>query len=219
LWYQMAITGRRDLTLAPGMRVGFEMCLLRMLAFVPFDGAAMTPEVTAAKPVVKAKPAAAPSVRPHNTAAAAEPAARVETSKPPAETVALPDTADAWLKCMQRLNLKGPLGQVAAHSALVSRNGPNLVLSYPPDLYDSLSETVQNWFEQALTDAFGAAVKVKFEKLRDAVVETLFDRESQQRQDRQSQAEAEFSNHPVVSALLSEGGQIVPESVRPLELK
>ena len=219
LWYQMAITGRRDLSLAPGMRVGFEMCLLRMLAFVPFDASGTVPANVAEKPAVTARPAVTPPATPSKMAPAAEPAAGTVTQSPPAQAVALPDSADAWLKCMQRLNLKGPLGQVAAHSALVSRNGSNLVLSYPPDLFDSLSETVQNWFEQALTEAFGIAVKVKFEKLRDAVAETLFDRESQQRQDRQSQAEAEFSNHPVVSALLSEGGQIVPESVRPLELK
>jgi DNA polymerase-3 subunit gamma/tau len=35
LWYQMAITGRRDLALAPSPRAGFEMSLLRMLAFRP----------------------------------------------------------------------------------------------------------------------------------------------------------------------------------------
>jgi len=35
LWYQMAVTGRRDLELAPAPRVGFEMSLLRMLAFRP----------------------------------------------------------------------------------------------------------------------------------------------------------------------------------------
>ena len=41
LFYQLAITGRRDLTLAPSARIGFEMCLLRMLAFQPqpTDGA------------------------------------------------------------------------------------------------------------------------------------------------------------------------------------
>jgi len=38
LWYQMAVTGRRDLPLAPTPRVGFEMALLRMLAFVPIGG-------------------------------------------------------------------------------------------------------------------------------------------------------------------------------------
>jgi DNA polymerase-3 subunit gamma/tau len=35
LWYQMAINGSRDLALAPTPRVGFEMALLRMLAFKP----------------------------------------------------------------------------------------------------------------------------------------------------------------------------------------
>ena len=35
LWYQMAVTGRRDLGLAPSPRTGFEMTLLRMLAFRP----------------------------------------------------------------------------------------------------------------------------------------------------------------------------------------
>src|SRR5690606_41049407 len=39
LWYQMALGGRRDLPLAPGARAGFEMSLLRMLAFRPADGA------------------------------------------------------------------------------------------------------------------------------------------------------------------------------------
>ena len=35
LWYQMALTGRRDLPLAPSPRSGFEMNVLRMLAFRP----------------------------------------------------------------------------------------------------------------------------------------------------------------------------------------
>jgi len=35
LYYQVAITGRRDLSLAPDPRAGFEMTLLRMLAFRP----------------------------------------------------------------------------------------------------------------------------------------------------------------------------------------
>jgi DNA polymerase-3 subunit gamma/tau len=38
LWYQMALAGRRDLHLAPSARAGFEMCLLRMLAFRPVEG-------------------------------------------------------------------------------------------------------------------------------------------------------------------------------------
>jgi DNA polymerase-3 subunit gamma/tau len=39
LWYQMALNGRRDLSLAPSPRAGFEMSVLRMLAFRPGEGA------------------------------------------------------------------------------------------------------------------------------------------------------------------------------------
>ena len=37
LWYQMALNGRRDLPLAPSPRAGFEMSVLRMLAFRPAE--------------------------------------------------------------------------------------------------------------------------------------------------------------------------------------
>jgi DNA polymerase III subunit gamma/tau len=37
LWYQMALNGRRDLQYAPSPRAGFEMSLLRMLAFRPAE--------------------------------------------------------------------------------------------------------------------------------------------------------------------------------------
>jgi len=35
LYYQIGLIGKRDLALAPGLRVGFEMVMLRMLAFEP----------------------------------------------------------------------------------------------------------------------------------------------------------------------------------------
>lgn len=37
LYYQIALLGRKDLPIHPDMRSGFEMVLLRMLAFRPFD--------------------------------------------------------------------------------------------------------------------------------------------------------------------------------------
>jgi DNA polymerase-3 subunit gamma/tau len=47
LWYQMALNGRRDLPLAPSPRAGFEMSVLRMLAFRPAEGeGARGPSVT-----------------------------------------------------------------------------------------------------------------------------------------------------------------------------
>ncbi|HEL4112779.1 TPA: DNA polymerase III subunit gamma/tau [Stenotrophomonas maltophilia] len=44
LWYQMALNGRRDLPLAPSPRAGFEMAVLRMLAFRPAAAVPLVPK-------------------------------------------------------------------------------------------------------------------------------------------------------------------------------
>ncbi|MGB3746878.1 MAG: DNA polymerase III subunit gamma/tau, partial [Rhodanobacter sp.] len=55
LYYQIAVAGRRDLVLAPDARTGFEMALLRMLAFRPGD----EPSAARATPHAAAGPAPA----------------------------------------------------------------------------------------------------------------------------------------------------------------
>jgi DNA polymerase-3 subunit gamma/tau len=75
LWYQMAIGGRRDLSLAPSQRAGFEMALLRMLAFRPASIDAV--ETTAGGSPRKATPA------PSNGTVAA-PRAGIRTADHPA---------------------------------------------------------------------------------------------------------------------------------------
>ncbi|WP_312237854.1 DNA polymerase III subunit gamma/tau [Stenotrophomonas sp.] len=98
LWYQMALSGRRDLYLAPSPRAGFEMAVLRMLAFRP---AAAVPPVprdpgtgtevnsgagnTAQGSGMAAAPAAAPAA-----VVAAAPAAVVAPAAPVATPVAPP---------------------------------------------------------------------------------------------------------------------------------
>ena len=74
LWYQMALNGRRDLPLAPSARAGFEMSVLRMLAFRPAQAGDAAPSggvQTGANPM-----AAAPApVASASTVAATQPAA------------------------------------------------------------------------------------------------------------------------------------------------
>ena len=115
LWYQMALSGRRDLHLAPSPRAGFEMAVLRMLAFrpaaavppVPRDPGTGTERGTesqgagqggmAAAPAAMAAPVvAAVSAPVHAAAAPVAPAAAVAPAKPaptPAP-VAEPSTDD-----------------------------------------------------------------------------------------------------------------------------
>ncbi|MET0548996.1 MAG: DNA polymerase III subunit gamma/tau [Xanthomonas sp.] len=103
LWYQMALNGRRDLYLAPSPRAGFEMALLRMLAFRPMGAAALPAGATAqghghASAAAASAPAAAMAAPP--AVAAAVPAAPVVATPAPvpaAPVAAAPSAAAAPL--------------------------------------------------------------------------------------------------------------------------
>jgi DNA polymerase-3 subunit gamma/tau len=86
LYYQIGITGRRDLPLAPDPRSGFEMVLLRMLAFRPaarrIDQA---PPAGGTKDSPQAKPATDTAPQPSRQSAAATPAPTAVTEQAPAK--------------------------------------------------------------------------------------------------------------------------------------
>ncbi|MBB5207035.1 DNA polymerase III subunit gamma/tau [Chiayiivirga flava] len=83
LWYQMALHGRRDLSLAPSLRVGFDMTLLRMLAFRPAQGGSARVAAPQREPV-------AATVRDAPTRAAAVDAARAALGDGPYRSAAPP---------------------------------------------------------------------------------------------------------------------------------
>src|SRR5258705_9449888 len=64
LFYQTAIIGRRDLGLAPEPRTGFEMTLLRMIAFRPAGESSCSPPPPPRQPPPAAATAAAPAAPP-----------------------------------------------------------------------------------------------------------------------------------------------------------
>ena len=111
LYYQIALNGRRDLYMAPDQKMGFEMTLIRMLAFRPLQDAASTasgagpgaassrekaprpaeatppPPVSAPPappPAAEAAPPQAPSVPPSPPVASAPSVAAVKTAPPTA---------------------------------------------------------------------------------------------------------------------------------------
>ncbi|MFS8138509.1 MAG: DNA polymerase III subunit gamma/tau, partial [Thermomonas sp.] len=82
LWYQMALNGRRDLGHAPSPRSGFEMSLLRMLAFRPNSDVAHTPPRATATPSASAPPAR--RTQPSNAAEQARAAVGASSKPAPA---------------------------------------------------------------------------------------------------------------------------------------
>lgn len=94
LFYQTALLGRRDLPLAPDPRAGFEMVLLRMLAFKPqgvmeVPTQALPQSTTPIKPAALA-PVAAANVVAANVAAPVNAPAPAANNPPPVEVTPAP---------------------------------------------------------------------------------------------------------------------------------
>jgi len=89
LWYQMALNGRRDVGLAPSPRAGFEMTVLRMLAFRPADAGAAAPSAAGGNRATG--PAAARAALGAQAAPQAAPVPRVAAPAPMPQPA--PDTA------------------------------------------------------------------------------------------------------------------------------
>jgi DNA polymerase-3 subunit gamma/tau len=126
-------------------------------------------------------------------------------------------TVDDWLSLVASVGLKGPVRELAAHSAFCGHADGVLQLSLP-DSFDHLrSESLVRQLAQGLAGALGAAPQIRFESARAAGTDTLHARTERQRGERQAGAESDFLADPVVSRLLQQGGTVLPDSVRPLD--
>jgi DNA polymerase III subunit gamma/tau len=223
LWYQMAVNGRRDLAFAPSPRAGFEMSLLRMLAFRPMtegeSATASNPTSSAVKPI---------SV-PTQTAQATAPKPIIAPIEiPAAESMATPaimspkvsryelKNHEQWLDVIEAAELKGPARELAAHSIFVAFDNGILKLALPDGFLHLRSDAVVASLVQKLAPALGEVAKIIFEKAT-MPSETLHDRTARFRTEKQTDAQSAFMADPVVSQLLQQGAQIVPDSIRSLD--
>jgi DNA polymerase-3 subunit gamma/tau len=152
LYYQIALIGRRDLPLAPDARGGFEMVLLRMLAFRPVDSTHAVP-VTNAVPV-KTAPVVNPVTSPvakktANSTPTPTPSNTVETT--PQKTVpAANKDASEWENIVTALNLTGMTQQLAIHCTIGKRDEESFQLNMAPTHKHLLSQSRQEALAAAL---------------------------------------------------------------------
>ncbi|KZC16150.1 MULTISPECIES: DNA polymerase III subunit gamma/tau [Rhodanobacter] len=227
LYYQIATAGRRDLALAPDARTGFEMALLRMLAFRPGDGAPAVhaERPAAASPAPAARPAAATPARP---AAAAErrhesPPPRAPATPAPA-VAAAPPTRDAnglpdWEALIERAGLRGPFGLLAQNAVLRERDGQTLVLALQPAHMSLAVEPMVSQMEERIGQALGERIRLRFVNSNlAAAAQTPAARAAQARDAAQAAAEQAIEGDPLVQSLKREfGARVVPQSVKPFD--
>jgi DNA polymerase-3 subunit gamma/tau len=191
LAYQFAIEGRRDLDLAPDPRSGFEMTLLRMLAFRP-----------AGLPVAAGNRGSTPArVAPAPERPGAKPAATVPEGD--------------WPALLARLELKGPARQLAGHCQLLGRDGNHFRFLLDERAGALHTRQLEDRFLQALRAAVGEAASLEIG--RGDTGDTPARREEQARDARQEQARAALERDPNVKALRERFGAVLqPDSIKPV---
>lgn len=193
--YQIAVTSRRDLPVGPDPRIGFEMAVLRMLAFRP-------------------EPVSQPAMRAPGSVAA--PAAVAAGGGRRAESAAPLRVGDEWTGFVQGLSLDGAARQLAMHTALVSSTATELRLSIDPANAHLLTEQQKNRVIAAIRERRGAALQVTIE-LRSDARDTLAARAAEEQGEALRRARDAIESDPNVRELSSMfGAELVPGSIKPV---
>jgi DNA polymerase III subunit gamma/tau len=191
LFYQTAIIGRRDLPLAPDPRRGFEMTLLRMIAFRPAG------ETGDTRPVAAAAGAA--------SAVAAGGAAAAGGAEP-------------WAGMLGQLELSGAARQLASHCVFIGRQGALVRLGLDPRNQLLRTATTEEKLAQALSRYFGESVRLEFQSAAAGGAETpaLLARRASEAE--LAAARRAFEEDPGVKGLRERfGATVLADTVRPVK--
>jgi DNA polymerase-3 subunit gamma/tau len=195
LYYQIALGGRRDLAMAPEPRTGFEMSLLRMLAFRPESATA--PDVGAAPPA--AMSARATAAAPTPGAAAAGPAPALPPANGP---MAKSETVDAanWAIVVEAANMSGMVRQFALNCVPASFENDVLRLQFDQSAAHRRTRQIEDKLAQCLSSHFGREIRVVFESSESALI-TPARRRAMAEEDKALRAAAAFEGDPAVKGL------------------
>jgi len=205
--YQIAISSSKDLTLAPDLKTGFEMAVLRMLAFRPMGSALVQQQ---AVPVAQAAAASAPLM------AKPMPTKPIEPEAPAAPTARLADCAD-WHAVIAQLPINGVIKQAAMHCTLVGREPKALILRVEKSHAPAMSERVVEKLSQAIQSTFVDAVPVKIQ-VGEHAEETPVAKHSREQQEAVDSAKKALEKDPHIRFMQAEFNAIIaPGSVKPVE--
>lgn len=208
LFYQIAIVGRRDLELAPDARAGFEMVLLRMLAF----GVTESARAQSSGPATTGPATTGPAT----TGRPASPTS-VASAKPAPAAASTAAVAEDWPAVVAQMNLQGMVKQLAAHCTLAGRQGSKLQLVLDADGEHFRTPALEEKLAQAVSAQFGERMRLEI-SIADRAIDTLARQQKAAAEDRLQQARASIETDPNVRAMRDMfGATVQPESIRPAE--
>jgi DNA polymerase-3 subunit gamma/tau len=205
LLYQVGLIGRRDLPLAPDPRTGFEMTLLRMLAFRP-DGEGVRTEIdTPAGAAAPTRATGDGGAAPTRDAAPAHEAQPASGAQPTSE----------WAATVAALELQGLARELASNCELVAVEDSRVRLRLAPEHRQLASGRGPQRLEEALSAHHGRSLELAIdvgERQTDSPAE-LARRDAERRI---AQATRTLERDPGVRAIVDTfDGRLEPESIRP----
>jgi DNA polymerase-3 subunit gamma/tau len=197
LYYQIALGGRRDLAMAPEPRAGFEMTLLRMLAFRPDTADAGARERSSARPAAAAAPGAAT----------------------PAQNLSLVRLtsidASNWPAVLEAANLSGMVRQFALNCVPAKFERDVLTLQLDQSTADRRVRSIEDKLLQGLSKYLGRDIRIVFETA-EAGLATPARQRALDEQDKIARAAAAFEADPAVKGLRERfGADLDAASVKP----
>lgn len=219
LYYQIGLTGRRDLPLVPEPRTGLEMVLLRMLAFRPagIEETATSKAPPAGQSTPTPKPAANKPVASSSTPVDQTVSEPVTHTKPAQAPKPAASPASEWHQILAALGLGGITQQMAAHCVLEEQGEDRFQLALAKISAPLLTKERESTLGNALTDYFGKPIKLEIE-VKDAEGESPAARDARLAAERQAEAEAAINDDPNVQSILDTfGGQVKPDSIKHTE--
>jgi DNA polymerase-3 subunit gamma/tau len=223
LYYQIALAGRRDLNMAPEPRIGFEMTLLRMLAFRPDAGPAQLSKPGNAShtaPTAGAgagSRAAAESRAGADIGAAADASAGAAVGAAPGVEAARPTSIDAanWPAIVEGAALSGMVRQLALNCVPAGFEHNLLTLNLDRVAADRRTRPLEEKLVQGLSKYLGRDIRLAF-----VIAESALNSPARQRvqaeQDRYARAASAFDADPAVKGLRERfGADVDAASVKP----
>ncbi|MDP9010729.1 MAG: DNA polymerase III subunit gamma/tau [Pseudomonadota bacterium] len=207
LYYQIALGGRRDLNMAPEPRVGFEMTLLRMLAFRP---------ESAVQPVRTGRPNPVAAQADSAAAGAAAPGPAASGAAPLVDRARLTGVdANNWPAVVEAAALSGMVRQLALNCVPAGFENNLLTLKLDQAASDRRTRPIEEKLVQGLSKYFGRDIRVAFETAESALNSPARQR-VQAEQDRIARAASAFESDPAVKGLRERfGADVDASSVKP----
>lgn len=214
LHYQIALHGRKDLSLAPDEFAGFTMTLLRMLAFTMKEGE------EGARPAAPARQAApaAPSQRVSQAEKAQETVNRHVAMEPGTAPAAPTASFDGdWPALVARLKLGGMAKMLAQHCEVKSYDDQRLELCVPDEHKHLMEKPYQERLRAAVAECLGSSLAIGF-SIGSVTGITPAKLEHQEKQMRQAEAIAAIEQDPFVRELIENfDAQVIESTIKPVQ--